>query len=193
MQLRPVPNYVQGINEPSSKEQQWEFLLDIVDEEACYALSDILDANLSEEKLSKIFLQLIKMYPRDVDVLLQLSFHYEKENEPLLAYIHLQASVSIALQAIPNEFLWETGKINYNALNNRPFFRAYKALAEQYFETKNIEEAIIIAKRLISVHSDDNIGARYTLVKCYQHIKNTVALEELCKQYEGENLLETFT
>lgn len=172
MQLRPVASYNQEKNLEGAKENAWEFLLDATDEEACYSLSDLLDANLTDERLHELLLKLVGMYPKDVEAFLQISLSFDKKNQDLLAYIHLQAAVSLLLQMIPNEFCWETGKINYNALNNRPFFRAYHALAEIYYEMDNIEEAIMICERLISVHANDDIGARNTLLKCDEKTKN---------------------
>ncbi len=190
MQLIPVPNYLQGDEESNPTENKWEFLLDAVDEEACYSLSDILDANLDATRLEEFLFKLINMYPKDIDIMLQMAKYYDNKAQSLLSYIHIQSAVAIALQAIPNEFCWQVGKINYGALNNRPFFRAYSALATRYYEMENIADAITICKRLIALDSKDDIGARFTLAKCYQHIKNSQDLDELCEKYEDENLFK---
>lgn len=134
----------------------------------------------------------LERFPNNVDALHHLSIIYCDLNKHFDAYLCSQSAVSICLQAIPKEFDWNTARINYADLNNRPFFRAYKGLGLRYAHKEMYEQAEEIFQRLISLHANDNLGARYELIDLYYKQGKEELIDRLIDLYPDENLLDNY-
>lgn len=98
-----------------------------VDEEFDAALeaADQGDLRLAE----RIARRVLRKCPDHIDALHHLALWLGERGDTLAAYVHCQAAVAIGLQAIPPAFNWKRSRLRWGYLENRPFMRAYQALA----------------------------------------------------------------
>jgi len=68
--------------------------------------------------------------------------------------------------------------------------RSYHALGLHYLKMKLMKEATTIFERLLSVCPNDNIGARYELIICYEQLKETKSTDKLCHRYPDKDIYE---
>lgn len=128
--------------------------------------------------------------PNHIDALHHLGLFLGEREEVADSYAYCQAAVSVGLQAIPDTFRWDSDRISWLELDNRPFLRAYHALAIHRMEQGAWHEAIVILKRLLAVNPNDNQGARHLLPKCWFEVRDTPAIIDHCQRYQGDSMPE---
>ena len=105
--------------------------------------------------------------PNHIDALYHLSIWIEERGDTLTAYAFCQAAVAVGLHAIPGNFHWDRSHLPWSHLDNRPFLRAYHALAIHRIKQRAWDPAIEILSRLLHVNPNDNQGVRYELPACW--------------------------
>lgn len=58
--------------------------------------------------------------------------------------------------------------LDYNELHNRPIFRLIYNYADTFWFFGNKEESLKLFKKLLRMHSSDNIGARYAICAIFE-------------------------
>ena len=96
------------------------------------------------------------------------------------------AAVAIGLQAIPPAFNWKRSRLRWGYLENRPFMRAYQALALHRMDQRAWDDAILILGRLLAVNPNDNQGVRYELPQCWFETGDVDAVVEHCRAHRTD-------
>ena len=151
---------------------------------------DAYDDGLHEEAEASVR-QVLAECPNHIDALHHLGLFLEDRGDALGSYVYCQAAVAIGLQALPERFSWADNRIMWSYLDNRPFLRAYHALAIHRMEQGAWHDAIVILKRLLAVNPNDNQGARYLLPKCWFEVNDAAAVIDLCQRYADDTAPET--
>ena len=133
---------------------------------------------------------IVEECPNHIDALHHLGLFLGEWGEPLDSYAYCQAAVCVGLQAIPSIFRWDGDRISWLELDNRPFLRAYHALALHRMAQGTWRDAIVILKRLLAVNPNDNQGARHLLPKCCFEVNDPAAVVEHCRRYPGDSMPE---
>jgi len=174
-------------------EGEWTFqdptLTDEIESRFVEAL-DAYDEGLYEEAEACVRAVLIEC-PNHIDALHHLGLFLEDRGDAFGSYVYCQAAVAIGLQAIPETFRWADGRILWSYLCNRPFLRAYRALAIHRMEQKAWYDAIVILKRLLTVNPNDNQGARCLLPKCLFEVNDAAAVIDVCRLHPDDPAPET--
>lgn len=151
---------------------------------------DAYDDGLHEEAEVSVR-QVLAECPNHIDALYHLGLFLEDRGDALGGYVYCQAAVSVGLQAIPETFRWADNRITWSHLDNRPFLRAYHALAFHRMGQSAWHDAIVILKRLLAVNPNDNQGARHLLPKCWFEVNDAAAVIDLCQRYADDSAPET--
>ena len=125
--------------------------------------------------------------PNHIDALHHLGLYCEDRGDAFGSYVFCQAAVAVGLHAIPATFRWESHRIPWGFLSNRPFLRAYHALGIHRMEQGAWHEAIAIFKRLLAISPHDNQGVRYVLPKCWFETNNETAIIAHCALYPDDD------
>ena len=155
-----------------------------VDEEFDAALEAADQGDLRvAERLARLVL---RKCPDHIDALHHLALWLGERGDTLAAYVHCQAAVAIGLQAIPPDFNWKRSRLRWGYLENRPFMRAYQALALHRMDQRAWDDAILILGRLLAVNPNDNQGVRYELPKCWFETGDVDAVVEHCRAHRND-------
>lgn len=137
----------------------------------------------SAERMAR---DIVRRCPNHIDALHHLALWMGELGDTVTSYAFCQAAVSIGLHAIPPEFDWNRSRMEWGHFENRPFMRAYHALAFKRMEQGDWEAAISILSRLLAVNPDDNLGVRYELPLCWFETGDIAAVVEHCRRHEGD-------
>ncbi len=164
---------------------EWEFEDDLIN----YSTHDELDQAIAiwhsgkcgsaEFNLKKI----ISKNPYHIDAYHHLSLIYEDTERDFEAYLCCREAVRIGLSAIPDDFSWESSKIHWMYLDNRPFLRAYHTLGLWLEKRQEIDESINVFKNMLLICPNDNIGVRYLLPKLFLEKGDLFSVIRHCKQH----------
>lgn len=130
------------------------------------------------------FLGVIQQYPNHIDAIHHYSMFLEATGREIDAYLACRAAVSIGLQAIPSEFSWESSRLDWGSIANRPFLRAYHKLGLYCLRQDRFGESELIFSRLLSVSPNDNLGVRYMLPKVWFKLGKPEMVVSLCQKYD---------
>ena len=150
--------------------------------EALEAYEDERDAEA--ETLAR---SVVNQCPNHIDALNHLGLYCEDRSDAIGSYVFCQAAVAVGLQAIPPNFRWESHRIPWSLLSNRPFLRAYHCLGIHRMEQGAWHDAIAIFKRLLAINPHDNQGVRYVLPQCWFETENETAIIAHCALYADDD------
>ncbi len=171
----------------------WVF--DAVNFDAIESLEEVLNdlfANSVLKAESKLK-QILSEYPDFIDCwVLHLAILYERTGRDIESYLANREAYRIGLSALPKEFDWTKDCLDWGFHENRPFLRACFNLVLQIIDTSMRDEAWHILNNLIHVSPNDNLGARYLLLKMCLLDKNIEAAEQLFKQYPDDYSTEFY-
>lgn len=172
-------------------ENEWVFRDPALTHEIESRFNDALDAydDGDHEEAEALIRAIVDECPTHIDALHHLGM-FLHGRDALESYVYCQAAVSIGLQALPATFRWDTAKLSWLELDNRPFMRAYHTLAVHRMEQGAWQDAIVILKRLLAVNPGDNQGARCLLPQCWFELRDEEAVIELCERYAGDGMPE---
>ena len=136
-----------------------------------------------DEGAEKMLQAIVAECPNHIDAIHHLSLLYREQGKDVEAYIYCQAAVGIGLHALPRKFRWETARMEWGWLENRPFMRAYQNLAMWNLDNARYDEAIQIFGRLLSVNPNDNQGVRRILPKCWFEKNEISRILTHCRKY----------
>lgn len=134
----------------------------------------------AEEK----FLSVIEEHPSHIDAIHHYSLFLESTGRVVEAYLACRAAVSVGLHVIPKEFSWESSRLSWSSLDNRPFMRAYHNLGLYNLRQNRLNEAEQIFSNLLAANPNDNLGVRYLLPKLWFCSGRPALVEALCKNYD---------
>lgn len=134
----------------------------------------------------KMLKAIVEECPNHIDTLHHLSLLYSGQGRETEAYIYCQAAVGIGLHALPKKFRWETARLEWAWLENRPFMRVYHNLGMWNLDNARYDEVIQIFKRLLSVNPNDNQGVRYLLPHCWFEKNELSRIVTLCRKYRDD-------
>ncbi|MCQ8118503.1 CDC27 family protein [Methylomonas rosea] len=166
-------NWVFRHNLPEGVEDSFDDAVEL------YEVGNLVEA---EETLRKLLL----VCPHYIDALHHLSLIFSEDGLELESYLCSREAVRIGLEAIPSNFSWHTGHMNWWELGNRPFMRAYHALGLSLLKNQGPSSAIEIFARLVSVNHNDNLGCRYLLMQCYLDLNEWQSALNLSAQYSSD-------
>nr|VFK47234.1 MAG: Transcriptional repressor TCF25 [Candidatus Kentron sp. TC] len=165
----------------------WEFR-----DSRAFSLDDELDRGIDffgegQFQLGEtLFREIIETHPYHIDALHHLSILYEDTSREFEAYLCAREAVRIGLSAIPKEFSWTTSKLDWGFLDNRPFLRAYYNLGLHLKRRNEIDEAMEIFSRMLSVCPNDNLGVRYLLPELWFAKGDIPSVIRLCENYRDD-------
>lgn len=130
--------------------------------------------------------EILRKCPNHIDALHHLSLWTEEGGDKVAAYAFCQAAVGIGLHAIPTEFRWGRSRLLWIELPNRPFLRAYRALAIHRMKQQTWDEAIAILARLLAVNPNDNQGCRHLLPDCWFEVGDAASVIDHCNLHSDD-------
>lgn len=155
-----------------------------VHEELDYAVELL---NAVQEKLAEHLLRgIIEQHPLYLDAYYYLSLLFERTQRPLEAYLAACEAARIGLDALPDDFHWETAQLSWYVHENRPFMRAYHYLGLWRQRRGELDAATEIFQRLLSVCPSDNIGVRYLLPMTWLEQGKIRTVIQHCRQFQGD-------
>lgn len=157
---------------------------ELLDDAISFWESNHYDA--SEAVLKKI----VRENSSHIDAYHHLSIIYEETSRDVEAYLCCREAVRIGLSAIPKEFDWRKSKLEWLVLDNRPFLRAYLNLGILHEKRGELDLAIEVLKRIISICPNDNLGVRYILPKLCFEQGDILGVIRLCKEFESDSAPE---
>ncbi|WP_321870420.1 tetratricopeptide repeat protein [Burkholderia ubonensis] len=146
---------------------------------------DLMEAgklDLAEDRLREVLM----VYPDHIDVWHHLGLILENCRDDLLSYACTREAVRLGLDAIPKDFSWLTGRMEWSFLENRPFLRAYHKLGLYLMEHGGASEALEPFTRLLAVSPNDNLGVRYLLMECHLALEDWEAAMHLADRYQDD-------
>ena len=173
------------------EENQWIFRDPALTHEIENRFNDALDAydDGHHEEAETQVRAVVAACPTHIDALHHLGM-FLGGRDTIESYVYCQAAVAIGLQALPATFRWETARLSWLELDNRPFLRAYHELAIHRMEQGAWHDAIVILKRLLAVNPNDNQGNRHLLPQCWFEVRDAGAVIDLCERYAGDGMPE---
>ena len=157
-----------------------------------YQIEEEFDAALEADDqgdsatAERIALDVVRKCPNHIDALHHVSLWLDERVDDLAAYVFCQAAVAIGLHAISANFDLGRCHIPWSYLRNRPFLRAYHALARHRIEQQSWDDAILILGRLLAVNPNDDQGVRYEIPDCWFATGNIDAVVEHCRGQDGD-------
>ena len=145
-----------------------------------------------DEVAEKMLRSIVAECPNHIDAIHHLSLIYSEQGREMEAYIYCQAAVGIGLHALPKKFRWETARMEWGWLENRPFMRAYQNLGVWNLDNARYDEAIEIFERLLSVNPNDNQGVRCILPQCLFEKNELSRILTHCRKYADDVFPEIF-
>ncbi len=124
--------------------------------------------------------------PRHIDAFHHLSLLFEETSRELEAYLCCREATRIGLSALPEKFNWKKSRIEWLALENRPFMRAYHNLGLWYIKRSELDAAITVYSRLLAVCPNDNLGVRYLLPELWLEKGDVLSIVRHCKAYADD-------
>ena len=148
------------------------------------ALDQFHIGNLDEaaNRLRKLLL----VCPEHIDALHHLALIFSKSDLDLESYLCTREAVRFGLEAFPPKFSWLTSQLSWGYIQNRPFMRAYYALGLLILKSRSAAAAIEIFARLVAVNSNDNLGARYILMRCHLDLAEWQSAKSLSQRYSED-------
>jgi tetratricopeptide (TPR) repeat protein len=129
---------------------------------------------------------LLLICPEHIDALHHLGLLYSETGRALEAYLCAREAVRVGLDAFPPKFSWMTSALEWGYVENRPFMRAYHALALFLLRERGAIAAREPFTRLVSINANDNLGARFALMQCLLDTRAWEAAIELARKYPGD-------
>lgn len=169
-------------------ENEWEFADDLVDLSAHEELDQAIDLwHQGKHSSAELILKgIISKNPYHIDAYHHLSLIMEELELDFEAYLCCREAVRIGLSVIPDGFSWNSSKLPWLNLDNRPFLRAYHNMGLWLEKRHELEEAILLFKDMLSVCPGDNLGVRYLLPKLFLEKGDLLAVIRFCKEHHDD-------
>lgn len=138
--------------------------------------------SLAEEKFKAIISK--NLY--HIDAYHHLSILYEDVSMDFEAYLCCREAARIGLSVMPKKFSWQSSKLVWGHLENRPFLRAYHNLGLWLEKRKEIDESINVFTNILSVCPGDNLGVRYKLPQLWLEKGDVLSVIRHCKTFSDD-------
>lgn len=155
-------------------------------------LTEKLDAALElweSNKVKKFEFQMRKIIflcPYHIDALHHLSLVAHERGRHFEELLIEQEAVNVILKLMIGIFDLKKDKLYYHYYENRPFHRAYYSYGLCLRRMNRTVEAIEVFENMLQINPDDNVGARYTLIKYYFETKQFSKVIEISKAYSND-------
>lgn len=148
---------------------------------------DFMHAGNFNQAIAK-FARLINELPEHLDAYhhLALTLQYAGRNHE--ATDVWRCAVELALQFFPERFDFSSHQLPWLELGNRPFLRAYHGLGLCVLDDGDVEAALEIFERLVSLNPNDNLGARALVVGCRLALHQPEGVLKVCRQYPEDGM-----
>lgn len=170
------------------EKNEWSFFDSAYNPKIEQQFDDALDTwysgNFSEAEVS--LKEIISVKPYHIDAIHHLGLLFDDTGREFEADLCAKEAAQIGIDALPKTFSWHTARISWGDLSNRPFMRAYHALGLFYLKRHEHGKAQEALKRLVSVHPNDNLGARYELLCSYASIHDWKSVLALSAEYSRD-------
>jgi tetratricopeptide (TPR) repeat protein len=166
-------------------EDEWEFEDDLINSVVHDELDRVIGHWHSGEcGIAEFILKgIISKNVHHIDAYHHLSLIYEETERDFEAYLCCREATRIGLEAIPDGFSWESSKLPWFHLDNRPFLRAYHTLGLWLERRKEVDESIKVFNNMLSICPNDNIGVRYLLPKLFLERGDLLSVIRHCKKH----------
>ncbi len=94
-----------------------------------------------------------------------------------------EEAVTTALKFFPPHFSMEQDRLEWGHVENRPFLRLYHSFGLQLMKRAEIENALDVFEKILTLNPNDNQGVRALAVKCYFSLKRPDEVLSVCRQY----------
>lgn len=139
-------------------------------------------------KATAIFSQLIKGLPEHLDAYHHLALTLQRAGRGEEASDVWRCAVELALKFFPERFDFDRHQLSWLDIENRPFLRAYHGLGVCLLDEEQIEPALEIFERLLSLNPNDNQGARALAVGCLFELQEPEGVLSVCRQHPGDGM-----
>lgn len=139
-------------------------------------------------KATAIFCQLIKELPEHLDAYHHLALTLQRAGRGEEAADVWRCAVDLALKFFPERFDFDRHQLSWLEIDNRPFLRAYHGLGVCLLDEEQIEPALEIFERLLTLNPHDNQGARALVVGCYFELQRPEEVLSVCRQHANDGM-----
>ena len=148
---------------------------------------DLMHAGNFNEAIA-VFTRLIKELPEHLDAYHHLALTLQDAGRSREAADIWLCAVELAMQFFPERFDFTRHQLPWLELGNRPFLRAYHGLGLCLLDNGEVEAALEIFERLISLNPNDNQGARALVVRCRFTLHQPEGVLKVCRLYPGDGM-----
>jgi len=131
--------------------------------------------------------QIIQQFPEHIDAWHHLSLILTQTGDDILAWACTREAARLGLDVIPKAFSWNTSRLEWGFLENRPFMRAYFSLGLHLREREDVHAAKEVFSRLLAVNPNDNQGARYLLLECDLTLQDWKGVLRVVDEYRDDS------
>ena len=139
-------------------------------------------------KATAIFSQLIKELTEHLDAYHHLALTRQRAGMVKEAADVWRCAVELALKFFPERFDFDRHRLPWLEIGNRPFLRAYHGLGLCLLDEGEIEAALEIFERMVSLNPNDNQGARALAVGCLFELREPEGVLSVCRQYPDDGM-----
>lgn len=152
---------------------------------------DLLESDEIVEA-KKILHSVIDSFPNHIDAHHYLALCLHRQGERNVAFRTWLHAVRIGVDCLPQELEMYDIKLEWGWLENRPFLRAYHALAIEFYERGDVKRALSAFNNLLTMNPFDNQGVRVMAIKANFELKRPREIVEICNRFPDDGLAETF-
>ena len=135
-----------------------------------------------------VFARLINELPEQLDAYHHLALTLQYAGRSREAADVWRCAVELALKFFPERFDFTRHQLPWLEINNRPFLRAYHGLGLCLLDEGEVEAALDIFERLVSLNPNDNQGARALVVGCRFALRQPEEVLKVCQQYPEDGM-----
>jgi len=147
------------------------------------------EGNLDDAE--RIFRAVLAQMPDHLDAIHHLALALSKRGMLAEARDLWEQTSRISHKAFPQDFKLGRDRLEWGWLENRPFLRCLHGLALARYDDGEIEEALGLFQKLLSLNPNDNQGVRATAVQALFKLGRFEDALEITKQYPDDAMSET--
>lgn len=133
-----------------------------------------------------------ELEPKNLDVLMRLLL---LEKKSFWEYIpEVQELLALGKEDLKERKLYKESMGDfYMVLETRPYMRVLQFYLTILSSSYMIQQAIAVAKEMLKLNRNDNLGVRYTLMALYVYTEDEFNVRKLIREYKGEEDSAFFT
>ena len=147
------------------------------------------EGNLDDAE--RIFRAVLAQMPDHLDAIHHLALVLSKRGMLAEARDLWEQTSRISHKTFPQDFKLGRDRLEWGWLENRPFLRCLHGLALARYDNGEIEEALGLFQKLLSLNPNDNQGVRATAVQALFKLGRFEDALEITKQYPDDAMSET--